>query len=102
MDNDGVLLPGLAPPPLAQPPLVQPPPAQPQPPQHPPHVAEISLATDASDHHIGGVLQQKEGGAWRPLAFFSRKLSDMQIKYSVTEMELLSIIKSLKKFKGML
>jgi hypothetical protein len=32
--------------------------------------AELSLATDASDTHIGGVMQQKSGDHWRPLGFF--------------------------------
>ena len=38
----------------------------------------------------------------RPIAFFSRKLSETQQKYSVTEIELLAIVKTLKEFKGML
>ncbi len=38
----------------------------------------------------------------RPIAFFSRKLSRMQQKYSVTEIELLAIVETLKEFKGML
>jgi hypothetical protein len=38
----------------------------------------------------------------RPIAFFSRKLSKTQQKYSVTEIELLAIVETLKKFKGML
>eukprot|EP00804_Cyclotella_cryptica_P013956 CCRYP_002458-RA/>CCRYP_002458-RA protein AED:0.31 eAED:0.57 QI:0/0/0/1/0/0/4/0/443 len=38
----------------------------------------------------------------RPLAFFSRKLSTTQQKYSVTELELLAIVETLKEFKGML
>ncbi len=33
---------------------------------------------------------------------FSRKLSDTQRKYSVTEIKLLAIVKKLKEFKGML
>jgi hypothetical protein len=32
--------------------------------QHPAPIAELSLATDASDTHIGGVMQQKSGGYW--------------------------------------
>ncbi len=36
------------------------------------------------------------------MAFFSQKLSDTQNKYSVTEIELLAIVKTLKEFKGML
>jgi hypothetical protein len=30
----------------------------------------LALATDASDTHIGGVLQQQVGGHWQPLGFF--------------------------------
>ena len=36
------------------------------------------------------------------LAFFSRKLSPAQQKYSTTKQELLYIVETLKKFKGML
>ncbi len=38
----------------------------------------------------------------RPIAFFSRKLSKTQQKYSVTKIELLAIVETLKEFKGML
>jgi hypothetical protein len=44
--------------------------------QHPAPNAELSLATDASNTHIGGVMQQKSGDHWRPLGFFSRQLTD--------------------------
>jgi hypothetical protein len=51
--------------------------------------AEICLAVDASNTHIGAVLQQREGQAWRPLAFFSKKLDSTQLKYSAFDRELL-------------
>ncbi len=38
--------------------------------QHPALNAELSLATDASNTHIGGVMQQKSGDHWRHLVFF--------------------------------
>ena len=38
----------------------------------------------------------------RQLVFFSRKLSVMQQKYSVTEQEILVIVEKLKEIKGML
>ncbi len=38
----------------------------------------------------------------RTIAFFSRKLSKTQQKYSVTEIELLAIVETLKEFKAML
>jgi hypothetical protein len=42
---------------------------------HPAPNAVLSLATDASDTHVCGVLQQLNGGRWQPLAFYSKKLS---------------------------
>jgi hypothetical protein len=38
----------------------------------------------------------------RPIVFFSRKFSEVQHKYSVTEIEPLAIVETLKEFKGML
>ena len=60
------------------------------------HVFEIY--TDASSRQLGAVITQRG----RPIAFFSRKLSTAQQKYSVTELELLSIVETLKGFRGML
>jgi len=60
------------------------------------HVFEIY--TDASSRQLGAVITQRG----RPIAFFSRKLSTAQQKYSVTELELLSIVETLKEFRGML
>jgi hypothetical protein len=54
--------------------------------------------TDASTKQLGSMITQFN----RPLAFFSRKLSVQQQKYSVTEIELLAIVETLKEFKGML
>jgi hypothetical protein len=42
---------------------------------HPAPNAVLSLATDASDPHVSGVLQQLNGGRWQPLVFYSKKLS---------------------------
>jgi hypothetical protein len=54
--------------------------------------------TDSSSMQLGAVITQDN----RPIVFFSRKLSKMQQKYSVTEIELLAIVETLKEFKGML
>ncbi|XP_037877338.1 uncharacterized protein K02A2.6-like [Bombyx mori] len=69
---------------------------------HPDTQAKLSLVTDASDSAIGGVLQQLKGGDWQPLAFFSRKLSPSQSKYSPYDRELLAIYESIKYFRHML
>ena len=58
----------------------------------------FEIYTDASKRQLGAVIMQNN----RPIAFFSRKLSKTQMKYSVTELELLSIVECLKEFKGML
>jgi len=64
-----------------------------------PNYSEVfEIYTDASSRQLGAVITQNN----RILAFFSRKLSDTQKRYSVTELELLSIVECLKEFKGML
>jgi hypothetical protein len=69
---------------------------------HPLPGAVISLATDASDTHIGGVLQQLSAGSWRPLAFFSRKLSPAESKYSTFDRELLAVFAAVRHFRFVL
>jgi RNase H-like domain found in reverse transcriptase/Integrase zinc binding domain len=56
------------------------------------------LATDASDSHIGGVLQQKVRGHWQPLGFFSRRLSATEQNYSTFDRELLAAQASINHF----
>ena len=70
---------------------------------HPAHDAELSMATDASGSHLGSVLQQRRpGGHWRPLAFFSRKLSPTEAGYSAFDRELLAVYSSILHFRHML
>jgi hypothetical protein len=47
---------------------------------------------------LGAVITQGN----RPISFFSRKRSEVQSKYSVTEIKLLAIVEFLKEFRGML
>eukprot|EP00804_Cyclotella_cryptica_P002398 CCRYP_004090-RA/>CCRYP_004090-RA protein AED:0.37 eAED:0.37 QI:0/0/0/1/0/0/2/0/143 len=65
---------------------------------YPDYSREFEIYTDASSKQLGSVITQGN----RPLAFFSRKLSTAQQKYSVTELELQAIVETLKEFKGML
>ncbi len=58
----------------------------------------FEIYTDAFSKQLGAVITQDN----RPIAFFSRKLSDTQRKYSVTKIELLAIVETLKEFKGVL
>jgi hypothetical protein len=58
----------------------------------------FEIYTDTSSTQLGAVITQDI----RPIAFFIRKLSKTQQKYSVMEIELLAIVETLKEFKGML
>jgi hypothetical protein len=58
----------------------------------------FEIYTDASSKQLGAVITQDN----KHIMFFSRKLSDTQHKYSITKIELLAIVKTLKEFKGML
>jgi hypothetical protein len=58
---------------------------------------EFDIYTDALSRQLGPVITQGK----RPIAFFSRKLIEMQHHYSMTKIELLAI-ESLKELKGML
>lgn len=69
---------------------------------HPDSSLKLGLVTDASDTSIGGVLQQCRDGQWEPLAFFSRKLSPSQTKYSPYDRELLAVYESIRYFRHML
>jgi hypothetical protein len=58
----------------------------------------FKICTDTSSKQLGAVITQD----YRPIAFFSQKLLNTQRKYSVTKIELLAIVGTLKEFKGML
>ena len=65
---------------------------------YPDFTKEFLIYTDASSRQLGSVIVQNN----RPLAFFSRKLTKAQMNYTVTELELLSIVETLKEFRTIL
>jgi hypothetical protein len=65
---------------------------------YPDYYKVFKIYTDASSKQLGAVITQDN----MPIAFFGRKLSNMQRKYCVIKIELLAIVKTLKEFKGML
>ncbi len=65
---------------------------------YPDFTKPFEIYTDASTMQMGSVITQGN----RPIVFFSRKLSMMQTKYSVTKIKLLAIVETLKEFRGML
>jgi hypothetical protein len=65
---------------------------------YPDYSKVFEIYTDSSSKQLGAVITQDN----RPIAFFCCKLSTTQCKYSVTKVELLAIVETLKEFKGML
>ncbi len=65
---------------------------------YPDYSKVFEIYRDASSKQLGAVITQDN----RPIAFFSRKLSHAQRKYSVTKIELIALVETLKEFKGML
>jgi hypothetical protein len=66
--------------------------------KHPDFSREFCIFTDASDFAVGSVLTQ-DG---KPVEFFSRKLLDAELNYSVFDKELLAIVDSLKQWRHLL
>jgi hypothetical protein len=69
---------------------------------HPAPNPILSLSVDASDSHVGGVLQQKVGNGWKPLAFYSKKLASAEVKYSTFDRELLAAFSTIRHFRFLL
>jgi len=59
---------------------------------------QFVVTTDASGYAIGGSLQQidEQTRRLRPIAFFSKKLSDPERRWAVYEQEVLAILMSLE------
>lgn len=68
---------------------------------YPKYAAKLTLTTDASDIAVGGILQQVTENGAEPLAFFSRKLTPTERKYSAFGRELLGIYLAVKHFRYM-
>ncbi len=55
---------------------------------------DFVINTDASMEAISGVLLQKQNGIWKPISFFSRKLTPTEKRYSAAEREMLAVRES--------
>ncbi|BHF61207.1 hypothetical protein SprV_0100418000 [Sparganum proliferum] len=69
---------------------------------HPAPEAPLSLMVDASTVAVGAVLQQHINDSTRPLAFFSKKLSPAETRYSTFGRELLATYLAVKHFRHFL
>ncbi|BHF81015.1 hypothetical protein SprV_0702414400 [Sparganum proliferum] len=69
---------------------------------HPAPEVPLSLMVDASTVAVGAVLQQHIKDSTRPLAFFSKKISPAETRYSTFGRELLAIYLAVKHFRHFL
>ena len=56
------------------------------------------MYTDGSEEQLGAVILQKD----KPIAFYSRKRTDTQKRYTTGEQEMFSIVKTLKDYQNIL
>jgi len=58
---------------------------------------KMRIEVDASDYVTGGVLSMEcEDGLWRPVAFLSKSLNEMERNYEIHDKEMLAIIRELE------
>ena len=69
---------------------------------HPSFDRDFILHTDASDSAVGFALYQNVNGVEQPIAYGGCALTSAEKNYSVTEKELLAIIKAINKFRQFL
>ena len=60
---------------------------------------QTRVRCDASKKGLGACLEQKIGQIWKPIAFASRFLNNLESRYSTNELELLAVVWSLEHFK---
>ena len=64
---------------------------------------KMRIEVDASDYVIGGVLSMEcEDGLWRPVAFLSKSLNEMERNYEIHDKEMLAIIRGLEAWRHLL
>ena len=60
----------------------------------------LRIICDANKHGLDAVLQQCEENRWKPIAYASRFLSELESKLSINESELLAVVWSIEHFEN--
>jgi len=64
---------------------------------------KMRMEVDILDYAMGGVLLMKCGdGLWRPVAFLSKSLNEMERNYEIHDKEMLAIIRGLEAWRHLL
>jgi len=63
----------------------------------------MRMEVDVLDYAMGGVLSMEcEDGLWRPVAFLSKSLNEMERNYEIHDKEILAIIRGLESWRHLL
>lgn len=54
-------------------------------------MSELTMMVDASQYAVSAVVQQMTNTSWQLLAYFSKKLSNCEHKYSTYDRDMLAI-----------
>ena len=64
---------------------------------------KMRMEVDVSDYTTDGVLLMEcEDGLWRPVAFLSKSLNEMERNYEIHDKEMLAIIRELENWRHLL
>ena len=64
---------------------------------------KMRMEVDVSDYITDGVLLMEcEDGLWRPVAFLSKSLNEMERNYEIHDKEMLAIIRELENWRHLL
>jgi len=64
---------------------------------------KMRMEVDASDYATGGVLSMEcKDGLWRPVAFLSKSLNEMERNYEIHDKKMLAIIRGLENWRHLL
>ena len=64
---------------------------------------KMRMEMDASDYATGGILSMEcEDGLWRPVAFLSKSLNEIERNYEIHDKEMLAIVRGLEAWRHLL
>ena len=64
---------------------------------------KMRMEVDTSDYATEGVLlMEGENGKWRPVAFLSKSLNEIERNYEIHDKEMLAIIRELESWRHLL
>ena len=63
---------------------------------------ETRVETDASEGVLAAAFLQKHGDSWRPVAYWSKAMTDPETRYSIHDKEMLAVVRALEHWRALL